>query len=214
LNGSTITGSISGPKTHSGYNPYADLEKIAGQVGQGTLNIDPFRCNNVQFDRVINVVNFTATSNSSGSMTVSLWNGIYTRNVSTLSLLASYSTSTGITMSGTVGSYSFYSGQRLITIPGTTTLTEGDYWLGVLSRTTTGGAAGMTLSQQMGSNIASNFVGFFGSSNNTTQQLTIGQGVYTATTAGLPNSIGFSEIRGSDSAARRAPFIMFASGTV
>jgi len=200
--------------TYSGFNPYADIVKVAGQVGNGTINIDPIRCDNVVFDRLINNLNFTATSNQSGSMTVSFWNGLYTRNDSTLSLLSSFSTSTNLTMSGTVGSYSLYSGIRNISIPASMTITQGDYWLAVISRTTTGGAAGMTMSQQLGTNIASIFAGQFGVAHNTTMQLTLGQGVYSATTSGLPNSIGFSQIRGSDSGARRAPFIMFANSTV
>jgi hypothetical protein len=220
LDGASATLSIYGPAadgggTLSGWNPYADIEKVAGQQGQGTLCVDPIRPGGaIQFDRIINVVNFTATSNSSGSMTVSFWNGLYTRNDSTLSLLSSFSTSTNLSMSGTVGSYSLWSGQRIVTIPATMTLTAGDYWLAVISRTTTGGAAGMTLSQQLASNIASNFVGFFGQSNNTTQQLTLGQGIYTATTSSMPGSIAFTQLRGSDSMARRAPFILFASGTI
>ena len=95
----------------------------------------------------------------------------------------------------------------------TTTLTAGDYWLGFVSRTTSGGTNG-SYSHLIASNIASNFLGHFGSSHNTTYQMTLGQGVYTATTSGMPSSVGFTQIRGSDSMARRAAFIMFASGTV
>lgn len=217
MNGSVVTASViaaGGGITFSGFNPYPDSEKISGQVGQGTINIDPVRFDDVVFDRIVNVINFTGTSNSSGSFTASFWNGLYTRNVSTLSLLSSFSTSVNVTMSGTVGSYSLFSGQRNLTIPASMTVTAGDYWLAVVSRTTTGGAAGMTMAQFVLSNINSNFLGLWGASNNTTQQLTLGQGVYTATSAGLPNSIGFSQIRGSDSMARRAPFIMFANSTV
>jgi hypothetical protein len=201
--------------TLSGFNPYADQVKVAGQVGQSVLQFDPMRVGNAfQFDRAMHVLNFTATSNSSGSGTLSLWLGIYTRNVSSLSLLTSQSTSTNWTMSGTVGSYSLWSGQRFMSMPLTTTLSVGDYWLGIVSRTTTAGAAGFTVSQQLVSNINSDFVGVFGASHNTTNQLTLGQGVYTAGTTGIPGSLGFSQIRGSDSLARRAPFVMFASGTV
>lgn len=212
-NGSQIVVSGPAPLTYSGFNPYADYEKQAGQYGQGTLQFDPARVPNCIFDRAVIPLINTNSSNSSGSHTLSFWLGLYTRNDSTLSLLQSVSSSTALTHSGTAGSYSLYSGNRLFTIPMSATLTEGDYWIGFVSRTTSGGANG-SYSNLIMSNIASNFLGFFGSSHNTTQQLTLGQGVYTATTSGMPGSVAFSEIRGSDSAARRAVFVMFANSTV
>ncbi len=211
-NGSTISIGVA-DFTYEGFNPYADIEKIAGSYGQGTLQFDPVRAPNVQFDRVIIPINNTNSSNSSGSHTLSFWVGLYSKNASTLSLVQSTSSSTAVTHSGTAGSYSLYSGQRLFTIPMTTTLTQGDYWLGFVSRTTSGGANG-SYSHFIASNVASNFLGHFGSSHATTAQLTLGQGIYTASTSGIPGSVAFSQINGSGSAARRAAFIYFGSGTV
>lgn len=208
--GSTI---YMGPALRSGYNPYPDIEKVTGQHGQGTLAFDPQVFPAVQFDRLIIPVVNTNSSNSSGSHTLSFWVGLYTRNISTLSLLMSTSASTAVTHSGTAGSYSWYSGQRLLTVPWTTTVSANEYWIGVISRTTSGGANG-SYSMLHGSNMASNYLGIFGTSNNTTMQLTLGQGVYTATTSALPASVGFTQIRGSDSMARRPVFIVFASSTV
>jgi hypothetical protein len=102
---------------------------------------------------------------------------------------------------------------RLLTIPWTLTVAEQEIYIGQLSRTSTGGN-NASISQMLVSNVNSNFVGFFGQSHNTTQQWTQGQGVYTVTTSGLPNSVAFSQIRGSDSIALRAPAIMFINGTV
>jgi hypothetical protein len=211
--GSTITLGVPGPMTLSGFNPYPDIEKIGGQVGQDTMQFDPIRVPDVAFDRVVIPIINTNSSNSSGSHTLSFWVGIYSRNASTLSLVESASTTTALTHSGTAGSYSLYSGQRIMTMGMTETLTAGDYWVAFVSRTTSGGANG-TYSNLIGSNIASNFLGHFGSSHNTTYQLTLGQGVYTATTSGIPSSVAFSQIRGSDSRARRPVFVMFANGTV
>jgi hypothetical protein len=213
--GSAATVTILGDAlTNSGWNPYADQVKVTGQAGQGTLNFDPMRLEGpMQYDRLVMVIHNTNSSNSSGSHTLSFWVGIYTRNAATLSLLQSTSSSTALTHSGTAGSYSLYSGQRLFTIPMTTTLTAGDYWLGVVSRTTSAGTNG-SYSQWLVSNVNSDFLGHFGSSHNTTYQLTLGQGVYSATTSGIPSAVSFSQIRGSDSQARRAPFVMFASSTV
>lgn len=209
-NGSTI--SVYNPPM-SGFNPYAGIEKQAGQYGQASLRFDPVRAPNFVMDRIVIPLINTNSSNSSGSHTLSFWVGLYSRNASTLSLVFSASSSTALTHSGTGGSYSLYSGNRLFTIAASQTITQGDYWVGFVSRTTSGGTNG-SYSNLIASNIASNFLGHFGSSHNTTVQLTLGQGVYTATTSGIPGSVAFSEIRGSDSQARRAAFIMFANSTV
>lgn len=212
-NSSVITASVAAPYTYSGFNPYADAEFFVGSYGNGTLLLEPERFPNMQFDRVLFPLNHSNASNSSGSHTLSFWVGLYTRNVSTLSLLTSASVSTALTCSGTAGSYSLFSGIRLHSIPLTTTLTEGNYWIGWVSRTTSA-AANATYSNLILSNLQSIFVGHFGSSHNTTMQLTLGQGMYTATTSGIPGSIAFSQLRGSDSTIPRAQYIMFASSTV
>lgn len=215
LVGSTNTIVISGPtaKTYSGFNPYHDIPMVTGQPGQGTINFEPEQFPNVQFDRIVMPILNSNATNSSGSHTLSFWVGFYTRNDSSLSLLASTSRSTALTHSGTQGSYSLYSGMRLFTIPMTSTFTEGEYWVGMLSRTTSGGANG-TYSNMVGSNYNTNFNGFFGSSHNTTYQFTLGQGVYSATTSAMPGSVAFSQIRGSDSQALRPPVFMLASSTI
>jgi len=213
VNGSTISIGVPNASTLSGYNAYADLPMVAGQVGQGTLRFEPEIFPNFQCDRILLPMHNTNSSNSSGSHTLSFWVGIYTRNASSLSLYSSISASTALTHSGTAGSYSLYSGIRHFTIGMTNTFTEGEYWIGFLSRTTSGGANG-SYSNMVVSNVNSAFQGFFGSSNNTTMQFTLGQGVYTVTTSAMPASVAFSQIRGSDSMALRAPIMLFASSTI
>lgn len=199
--------------TRSFYNPYGDLNMVAGQVGQGTLNISPNDFPNVTFNRVYLPINNTNSSNSSGSHTLSFWIGLYTRNDSTLSLVTSASNTYALTHSGTAGSYSLYSGMRHVSIGLSTSLSEGLYYVGMLSRTTSGGANG-SYSQMLVSNINSNFLGHFGSSHNTTMQFRPGIGVYSATLSSIPSSIGISQLRGSDSAAQRPPVMIFANGTI
>ena len=213
LNGSTMTASIIANNTYDGWPPYADLPMVAGQQGQGTLYIEPEHCPFYFQDRVGVPVAYSNATNSTGSVTLSYWMGFYTQNVSTLSLASSTSFSTAFTFSGTVASYSLYSGMRLLTFPWSLTVNEQELYIGHLSRSTTAGA-NASISQMLVSQVNSNFVGFFGASHNTTQQFTQGQGVYSATTSGLPNSIAFSQIRGSDSIALRAPAVMFINGTV
>lgn len=213
LNGSTMTASIIANQTYDGWAPYADLMMVAGQQGQGTLYMEPEHSPYYFQDRVGVPVAYSNATNSTGSVTLSYWMGFYTQNGSTLSLSASTSVTTAFTFSGTVASYSLYSGMRLLTFPWALTVPEGEIYIGHLSRTTTAGA-NASISQMLVSNVNSNFVGFFGQSHNTTQQWTQGQGVYTATTSGMPNSIAFSQLRGSDSNNFRAPAVMFINSTV
>ncbi len=194
------------------YNPYGDLVMVAGQVGQGTLNFNPNVFPAITFDRVYMPINNTNSSNSSGSHTLSFWLGIYTSNGSSLSLLTSQSSTTAITHSGTAGSYSLYSGMRHFSMPMSTSFSEGRYYVGIISRTTSAGANG-SYSQFLVSNLNSNFLGQFGVAQNTTMQFQPGLGVYSATTSAFPSSVAFSQIRGSDSAAQRPPILIFANST-
>ena len=214
LNGSTITASVAPQLTLSGYNHYNDVVQSIGAVGQGSLIFDPIDlANAVQFDRFgLMMFNSNAT-NSSGSHTLSFWIGLYTRSISTLSLFQSTSTTIAVTHSGTAGSYSLYSGVRQLTIPFTTTLSANAYWLGVVSRTTSGGANG-SYSQLQQSNLNSDYRGFWGSAVNATNQISVGQGLYTVTTTGLPGSVAFSQINGTAAVAFRPPVVIFQSGTV
>jgi hypothetical protein len=213
MNGSTLTASIIANNTYDGWPPYADLEMVAGQQGNGTLYFEPEHSPYYFQDRVGIPIAYTNNAGSSGTLTLSYWVGFYTQNVSTLSLASSTSISTSFNFQGTVGSYSLFSGMRLLTIPWTLTVAEQEIYIAQVSRTSNAGN-NASISQMLLSNVNSNFVGIFGQSHNTTQQLTQGQGVYSTTTSGLPSSVAFSQIRGSDSNALRAPAIRFINGTV
>jgi hypothetical protein len=214
LNGSTMTASIIQNSTNDGWAPYADLEVVAGQQGNGTLYFEPEHSPYYFQDRVGIPIAYSNASGSNGTLTLSYWVGFYTQNVSTLSLSASTSISTAFTFQGTTGTHwSLHSGFRLLTIPWSLTVAEQEIYIAQVSRTSTGGN-NASISQMLVSNINSNFVGFFGASHNTTQQFTQGQGVYSVSTSGLPSSVAFSQIRGSDSLALRAPALRFINGTV
>lgn len=213
-NGSTISIGVPQDLTLSYFNPQDAYLQVTGQQGQGTLHIQPMQAPNVQFDRLMMPIVNTNSSNSSGSHTLSFWAGIYTRNDSTLSMLYSASTSTAVTHSGTAGSYSLMSGMRLLSMGFTQTLTAGQYWMGILSRTTSGGANG-SYSQMLASQVNSSFFGLFGQSVNSTYQYTRGLGTYSATTNEMPASVAFSQIRGaSNSLVLRQPIFYLVSGTV
>lgn len=213
VNGSTISLGVPSPYTASGTNPYADCEVLAGTQGNGTIVFDPAFLPNVQFDRIVFPVSHSV-GGSTGTVSASFFVGVFSRNASTLSLVGSTSTSVSFNASSNNGTaYSIYSGMRHISVGSTATLTQGQYWIGVMSSVSTS-SQNIGFSQMVISNVASPFVGYFGSSHTTTQQLTIGQGVYSAQTAGIPSSVAFSQIRGSDSNALRMPIVMFASSTV
>ncbi len=218
LNGSTITASAEGGGagvTLNGTEPYEQRVWINGQAGQGTLRLDPVQFPAaVAFDRALIPIYNSNSSNSSGSHTLSFWVGLYTQNASTLSLWGSASATTALTHSGTVGSYSLFSGgPRLFSIGWTTTAPASNYWLAYLSRTTSGGANG-TYSHFLVSAMNSNFLGHFGASANATQQLPLGQGFHGTTQSSMINSIAFSQIQGTGSVNQRTPIVFFANGTV
>jgi len=211
-NNSVINVSVPAPFTYSGWRPFAN-EDIILSANQGSLMVYPVELPNVQFDRLIWPIHGSNATNSSGSHTISFWFGIYSKNVSTLSLVTSQSTSIAATHSGTVGSYSLYSGLRLVTMALTSTIIEGNYWIGFVTRSTSGGANG-SYSLAYATQGGSNFVGHWSSAHNTTYQFYPGMGVYNTTTNGIPNSIAFADIRGSDLVVLRPAKIAFVSGTV
>jgi len=209
-NGSTI--SVYGVPYYTHFNPNDKEEMVAGQHGQATLHVQPITAPAFQFDRAVFPVNFSAATNSTGTYTMSMWLGLYTKNASTLSLMHSSSTTQAITHSGTASSNTVV-GPKLFTLGWTTTVSAGNYYMGVISRTTSGGA-NASISQFLVSQPNSNFSGLFGVVSNDSNQLTLGNGYYTASTTQMPNSIGFSQLNGTASMVRRAPLAYFQSGTV
>ena len=215
ISGSVIvTGSIIGGQSPLLYNPSPGAVGVAGQIGQGSLFMVPFTAPQLVYDRMLVPVNYSNTTNSSNSFTVSFYAGIYTKNGSTLSLRNSQSTSYNITNSGTAGSYSLYGGMKNLSMGFTNTLTAGQYYIGMFSSTATAGGAGMTMSNILVSQINSSYSGLFGVSSAATNQFSLGLGIWSATSAAMPSTIAFSHLTGNSSAYLRPPIFMFANGTV
>jgi hypothetical protein len=211
-NGSTI--SVYQPNRTQFY-PFNDIPIVTGQQGQATLHIAPIHFPNIQHDRMLLGMQVSNATNSSNSITISAWAGIYSRNASSISLISSISTSTNFSGSGTVGSYSLYGGPKWLVIPWTNTVTEDDYWVGIIIRTTTGGGAGHSVSQLCVSKFTNSaWSGIMGAATGATDQYQLGLGVYTVSTAGIPASIAFTQINGSGSMALREPIFQLRSGTV
>ena len=214
LNGSTITASASA-FTVSYLWPFQEAAPVAGQHGQGTLHIHQIPdILNFQYDRMVfdlSVVD-TITSATSGVFSLTMGAGIYTANVSTLSLKASATTSTAFTISST--NSSLFNGLRILTMGWTTTMNASNYWLGIVSSTNSAGINSATISQMLNSAPAATFSGLFGVAQNNTNQLMPGLGYFSAATSGLPASIAFSNISGTASNVLREPMYRFVSGTV
>jgi hypothetical protein len=97
-------------------------------------------------------------------------------------------------------------------------LSQGDYYLAIAHRSTTGGGAGHTVAQilltQMSNATFSGWSGLLGVATNATMQHILGMGTYSASTATPPNSIGFTAINGTGTLAMMPPMYALRSGTV
>lgn len=216
LNGSTVTASVNagGATTLSGYlEAFIDRELLAAQIGNNQLFVQPMNLRApVQFGQIGWINNYSNATNSSNSATLTLQVGFYSRTGDTLSLITSTSNSYAVTNSGTVGSYSIYGGLREYPINLTTTFAQGNYWIGFLSRTTTGGGAGMTWSNFVASNINSAYSGRWSSANNATNQFDMGLGSFNTTTTAIRDSIALSQINGSAAVNMRPVIFKLVSG--
>lgn len=217
-NGSTISiGAAAGTATM--WQPFNEGVNVLGQQGQATMQIVPLptptpaALGELHVDRLVVPLYWSNSSNSTGTVTLSLSFGLYTKTASTLSLAMSTSYSTAWTFSGTASSAT-YNGIRLHTIPWTTTIGDGRYYVAQWIRTTTGGGNG-TLSQVLVSQLNTNFSGVFGVASNRSYQWPAGYGVYSASiTTAMPSSVVFSQIDGTASLAARPPSFFMINGTV
>lgn len=206
--GSTI--SIIAPQaTATMWYPYNEAVNVMGAQGNATWQFAPVPTpidsggGILSVDQAVFPMFVTNATNSTGTVTVSISMGLYTKNVSTLSLVHSASGSFAVTFSGTVNN-STYAGIRLATIPFNTTIEGGRYYAGVAYRSTTGGA-NATVSQVLVSQLNSNFSGLFGAASNRSYQWPLGLGVRSASSSGFFSSIAFSQIDGTASLAARPP---------
>jgi len=167
---------------------------------------------------IVASVALSTSSNSSHAGVVSVFVGIYTRNVSTLSLASS-----GVganqwtnTSNNSVGSIASI---RRLSCAINCNLTPGDYWVAVMSVTSTTNANWFTASNcliSLGQSLG--FQGLIGEASNVTKQLYPGLGTFSATTASLPASIAFNQISGHGATntsvvVRTPPFVQFMNYT-
>lgn len=195
----------------SRFHPYDEVVHVAHAQGAGTLALSPMmNAPRVTFDRAVIPVNVSHATNSTGTVSLTFSLGIFTRTASTLSLLASASQSYTLNVSGTASSSNIV-GLRNATIPFSSSLREGNYYLGVWSRTSTAGA-NASMSVYAASQVNSSFSGLLGSASATSAQQRLGQGIYTVSfSTAMPTSVAFSHIRATGSAERRPTIVAFMS---
>jgi hypothetical protein len=145
-------------------------------------------------------LSISTSSNSSHGGTLSMIVGLYTRNASTLSLATSGSGTYAWTNTSN-NSTSVLSGLKEVSAGLAATMTPGDYWLLVMSRTSTANANWWTGSNVVNSMSSTNnaWSGRFMSASNNTDQQILGLGIFSTTTTAPPASIGFTAISGGGS---------------
>jgi hypothetical protein len=129
-----------------------------------------------------------------------------------MSLLTSYSSAQNITHSGTANS-SQNVGPRLFTLGATGTITAGQYFVGIHSRSSSS-SANASISQYVVSQLNSSWSGVWGVGSNASIQNPLGQGIYSVSfSTGMPGSVAFSDMRGGSSAFQRPPLWWAVSGS-
>lgn len=203
----TIGVSANAPGTLHGFDPFSPGgEWLADQQGQSTLHLHEFYFPApVQLNQLIFPIYVTANTNSTGTWTVSQILGLYTHvNSTQISRYASWEVTTVITHSGTASSGNLFGLRTWSGAVAATTIPVDDYVVAWGSKTTSGGAPG-TLSNFVVSQMNTAFSGHLGSANNASVAMVPFQGSFSAQTAGLPNSIGTADIRGSAAVAWGRP---------
>lgn len=198
--------------TLSGWRPeHVDFTMLAH--GQNSLYLEPRVVQNpFQYDRMVMPFNYSQATNSTLTVSNSVWWGLYTRNADTLSLHLSGSGSFSINGSGTASSGQ-NSGLRIVSFGSTQTVTENNYVFALAWKSTTAGAdASLSHVHIFAGNTA--ISGYIGLASGTRMGMLAGRGVWTSTTSGMPNSVAMSDIRGISAIHNRQPIFYFTSGEV
>ncbi len=154
----------------------------------------------------------SSSSNSSHGGTLSAWAGLYTLNVSSLSLASSGSATVAWTNTSS-NSMTLLSGYKMATVPVNATMTAGDYWFAYRFETASVNANWYTISEVGGSQLGSQFNGVIGSN---VGQSYPGLGIATHTNgANMRASIHLDSVQGGGSSRQQVvPFWIGKVGAV
>jgi hypothetical protein len=210
--GSAATVTVQGYPNLSAWLPYKNAPMVIGGDQNQSLMLAPHVINApVQFDRVVFPIFYSQATNSTLTVSRTVYWGIFTKNGASMSLVWSASGSYSINGSGTASS-SANSGIRIVSFGQTTTITPGNYYLGVVFRSSTAGA-NATAQILFASEINSSISGYIGVGSVTNQPWQPGLGYWISTSSGIPNSLAFTDIRANSSQFNRPPMVLFTSGT-
>lgn len=209
-NGSTISLGVPG-QTNSLWVPgFIEGQASTGSpLGNGSVFVFPAQVSGfINVSRANHLASFSLSSstNSSHAGAVSIYFGIYTLNGSTLSLASSGSGSYQWTNTSS-NSQNSLTGIRMLTAGINATLTPGDYWVGMMSRTTSTNAAWFTIGNNVLSNFSAQLQGQIGEVSNNTKQWIPGFGMWTTTSMALPASMALSQINGRGASSTNAFFM-------
>jgi hypothetical protein len=208
----SLSAAAAGGNTLSAFQPHGDAIFVtAGQSNSSLLMCPVDVFGPFQHDRMIMPFQYSQATNSTLTVSNTLRWGWYTRSSDTLSLYASGSGTFSINGSGTVSSGS-NSGIRIVSFGDTTTITAGNYVLGLLWISSTAGN-NASLSHLVKSQQNSTVSGYIGSAIQNAQGIIMGLGVYSSTTTNLPTAVPLVSIRANSSAFQRPPILYFTSGT-
>jgi hypothetical protein len=202
VNGSTI--SISSPGQLSFVNALPQAVTTLTQIGNGSVQVYPFYSPEIFSASRADILvsqSISSSSNSSHAGAISINLGLYTRNGSTLSLASSGSQSYQWTNTSN-NSMGSLSGLRRLSVPLNVNYSAGgDLWVAVQSLTTSTNANWFTASNLvLQPQMTAQLQGLIGAASNNTNQLVLGEGIWSTTSAALPSSIAFSAITGLGSA--------------
>lgn len=214
-NGSTISIGVPG-NTKSFWGPFDDAQTTLSQVGNGSMFVQPMLAIDAHMSLsrvdVMASLAISSSSNSSHAGAISLYAGIFTRNGSTLSLASSGSTVHQFSNTSN-NSQSSIEGVRRLSIPINANLVHGnDFWIGIISRTSTTNANWFTATNVRVSMATGQITGLIGEVSNITKQLSPGYGLWSTTSTNLPASLAFSDIRGIGSGVANNALPLFMNG--
>ena len=218
-NGSTISIGAPAAGTISNWEPmplqYGSLTNT--QLGNASVyffKLQPEAFVNASQMMQLVSVSVSSSSNSSHAGALSIAAGIFTASGSTLSLITQSSGSASYQWTNTSSnSMNSISGLRGLTMPLNINMSEGNYWLGVWSRSSTTNTNWFTASNMVFTDVNSGYMGVLGQASNATQGIQEGVGVYSATSSALPTNIAMSRITQSNLQTNAMPYIVFKNQT-
>jgi hypothetical protein len=192
------------PEALQYFEPIPMVGSWAGTTfGIGTIQLVPFviptQCMVSAVDLFLSQSYSATNAGSSQNISLSISAGIYSNLAGSLQSVISGSVSNVASVTGSTSSVSFQGVKRL-PVPLTGNLYEGNYWLAILSSTSSAGnaiAAAVSNVVQSFAGGYSNYSGVYGSSTFASQQAEFGIGSVTATSSVLPTQIAFSNIGGA-----------------